>query len=106
MASKGGSKSRARTKERRKKERKAIKEANKRKYEAWRDAGSNKKDKRSKTKGRNRVAARKHQTNNCGNPGCNKCTPLNYSPFLKNGVPDRMPPWMYKKWLKEANDDK
>jgi hypothetical protein len=43
-------------------------------------------------------------TENCGNPGCTTCHDVHFRPFLKDGVPHRMPQWMYRTWWLESYD--
>lgn len=102
---KGGGMSKAsktRAKQKNKKDKKARKEAKQTLYESYKRQGNNTKSRRSKTKIK-RVGPRKriHPTGRCGNPGCIKCYGVFYGPFLKDGRPNKMPNWMWKRWMKE-----
>lgn len=74
-----GKASRKRSKERRKKEKQSRKAARRAIYAAWRDAGENKKSKRSvlrhKRQARRRLKHFSHPLGPCGNIGCAKCFP-------------------------------
>lgn len=65
----------------RKKEKSARKEANRAKYAAWREAGTNSKRGKIKAKKSKKQTIRfkRHALGPCGNAGCSKCHPSTVS---------------------------
>jgi hypothetical protein len=74
MAGKQGRGARARAKQRRLRERRIVKQANRARWDKYRDMGMNRKDKskRSRKKRRNNLKGT-HPFNPCGNLACSKC---------------------------------
>lgn len=69
-------KSRKRSKEQRAAKKRAMKEANRAKYQAWRDAGQNgKRAKVARRKKRRGIRIVSHRLGPCGNAGCMRCHP-------------------------------
>ncbi len=91
----------SRQKDKRKKEKKALKDTKRALYEKYRDQGRTKKSARFKKKQRKTLRVG-HVLINCGNAGCSRCTPINFSPFVKNGLSKRMPQNMWLKWTKKS----
>jgi hypothetical protein len=52
----------------------------------------------------NELTTVSHPSGKCGNIGCKKCHGVNYSGFLLNGKPHKMPMWMYQRWLNETKN--
>lgn len=59
----------------RKKQKRARKDANRARFEAMRDSGSNSKDKSNAAASRDGVRNVRHRTGDCGNVGCKRCSP-------------------------------
>jgi hypothetical protein len=82
------------------KQKRAKKDAQRAKYQSFRDRGEN--SKRARRQARKTVRAVKstlHTVADCGNTGCLKCNPVNFNPFLKDGKPTpEMPRWMFLMW--------
>ena len=67
-------KSKAASRERRKMQKRARKEANRARYAAMRDAGTNRKKKSGNQTGRATVRLERHPNGACGNIGCVRCS--------------------------------
>jgi len=67
-------KSKAASRERRKMQKRARKEANRARYAAMRDAGTNRKKKSGDQAGRATVRVKRHPNGACGNIGCVRCS--------------------------------
>jgi len=91
--------SKKRAAEKRRQQKFAKKQAKKALYESYANQGVNKKSKRFQKKGKKKlVSGIDHPLGPCGNPGCIKCFGINFEPFLRKGIPFRMPQWMYLRW--------
>ncbi len=103
-------KSKNRRKVKRLADKRAKKAAMKALYQSYRDAGKNslsKRAKKSNTKAKGRIATTKHNTDQCGNPGCIRCQGINFNPFLdKEGKPTKgsMPHWIWLMWSRSMKE--
>jgi hypothetical protein len=82
--------------EMRKSEKAKRKAAQRAKYQAYRDSGHN--SKRAKISKAKKATIRKirHRLTDCGNTGCQRCTPISFRPFIdKMDRAVGMPQWMY-----------
>mgnify|MGYP001565214925 CR=1 FL=1 len=62
--------------DKKKMQKKSLKAANRAKYDAWRNAGTNSKRQKKNSKKKKGMGAKgKHLVSNCGNVGCMKCNP-------------------------------
>jgi len=94
-------KSKAKSAEKRKKAKRARKKANQEKYQRWAEEGVNTKSKRASKNKRKGPRPRLHETSNCGNPGCMRCSGLFLKPFIDaEAKPVNMPQWVYNKYMK------
>ena len=91
-------------KDKRRKDKAKRKAAQKARYISYKESGQNSKSKRNRQKAKKEVrsvARVKHPISPCGNLGCLRCNPLNFSRWLnEKGKPVRMPQHVYAKWIK------
>jgi hypothetical protein len=107
MAGKQGKGARAKAKLRRLKEKRAKKQSMQTIYQKWRDDGVNQKSKRARKNARKNLARNiSHPDGPCGNPGCVRCHGIHFRPYLQDGVPVRMPQWMFIKWNQLTTEER
>lgn len=96
-------KTKAKNREERRKKKRAAKQANQERWQKLAEQGRNTKSKRARRNLKKKTARMKdHPEGRCGNPACIKCRGIKFQRWLRKGLPENMPQWMWLKWRLEG----